>query len=55
MGAPVTEDETKSAECTVAMRPGYQSLHGECRQTKDVPLPHSTGILLVKRCTCSCH
>lgn len=44
-----------SAECALAQRPEYQGLHGECRQTEDVHLPHSTGLLLVRRCTCSCH
>ncbi|WP_329223213.1 DUF6415 family natural product biosynthesis protein [Streptomyces sp. NBC_01485] len=32
-----------------------EDMHAWCRQTKDVPLPHSTGILLVPRCRCSCH
>jgi len=44
-----------SAECTLARQPGYGNVHAMCRQTKDVPLPHSTGILLVQRCRCSCH
>ncbi|MER5944158.1 hypothetical protein ABT121_43535 [Streptomyces sp. NPDC001928] len=55
MTAP-TEDKTLSAECTVGEEPGYEDLHTWCRQTKDVPLPHSNGeILLVRRCTCGCH
>ncbi|WP_192582901.1 hypothetical protein [Streptomyces albicerus] len=44
-----------SAECALARRPGYEDLHDECTQTEDVPLPHSFGILLVRRCTCGCH
>jgi hypothetical protein len=47
--------ETLSAECAVAQRPGYGDLHDECRQTEDIPLPGATGILLVRRCGCSCH
>ncbi|MEH0576948.1 MULTISPECIES: hypothetical protein [Streptomyces] len=47
--------ETLSAECTLARRPGYEDLHARCRQLKDVPLPHSTKVLLVHRCRCSCH
>ncbi|WP_173263389.1 hypothetical protein [Streptomyces pacificus] len=44
-----------SAECALAQRPEYKDLHRQCRQTKDVPLPHSSGILLVRRCTCPHH
>ncbi|KPI25343.1 hypothetical protein OK074_6957 [Actinobacteria bacterium OK074] len=48
--------ESLSAHCTVAKRPGYEGLHAECRQTQDIPLPHSGGhALLVHRCTCACH
>ncbi|WP_434091122.1 hypothetical protein [Streptomyces flaveus] len=47
--------ETLSAECTLAQRPDYAHLHTSCRQTEDVPLPHSVGILLVHRCACPCH
>ncbi|MFI5801054.1 hypothetical protein [Streptomyces sp. NPDC051677] len=50
-----TATEALSVECTLARKPGYEDVHAWCRQTKDVPLPHSTGILLVRRCTCSCH
>jgi len=50
-----TDDVTLSAECTLARQPGYADVHRECRQTEDVPLPHSTGILLVTRCGCTCH
>ncbi|WP_173264757.1 hypothetical protein [Streptomyces pacificus] len=44
-----------SAECALAQRPEYKDLHRQCRQTKDVSLPHSSGILLVRRCTCPHH
>ncbi|NUQ95389.1 MAG: hypothetical protein HOY79_02080 [Streptomyces sp.] len=44
-----------SAECALALRPEYKGLHHECRQTKDVPLPHSTGLVLMPRCACPCH
>ena len=44
-----------SAECTVAKQKGYGDLHRECRQTEDVPLPHSTRVLLAHRCGCACH
>lgn len=50
-----TTADTLSAECTLGQKPGYQDVHAMCRQTKDVPLPHSTGILLVHRCRCTCH
>lgn len=46
---------TLSAECTLAKHPDYPDMHGRCRQTEDVPLPHSTGILLWPRCRCTCH
>lgn len=55
MTAPATEAAPLSAECMLARRPAYEDLHRECRQTKDVPLPHATGILLVRRCGCACH
>ncbi|MFD4553042.1 hypothetical protein ACFWP5_01755 [Streptomyces sp. NPDC058469] len=44
-----------SAECTLAERPGYEDLHSECRQTQDVFLPRSAGILLTPRCGRDCH
>ncbi|MGW0823559.1 hypothetical protein [Streptomyces sp. NPDC002845] len=44
-----------SVECTVTQEPGYEYLHRECRQTEDVPLPHSMGLLLARRCGCACH
>lgn len=50
-----TDSEARSVECTLALRPGYETVHEQCRQTEDVPLPHATGILLVARCGCSCH
>lgn len=49
------DTEALSAECAVARQPGYKSLHGDCRQLQDIPLPHSTGVVLVPRCRCSCH
>ncbi|GEC06578.1 hypothetical protein SSP24_42330 [Streptomyces spinoverrucosus] len=55
MTAPATERAPLSAECTLARAPGYSELHRDCRQTQDIPLPHSTGILLQRRCGCSCH
>ncbi len=56
MSAPTVGTETLSAECTLAKHRGYEDLHGECRQTGgDVPLPHSYGLLLVRRCGCACH
>ena len=53
--AETAEAPTLSAECTVGKLPDYEYLHDKCRQTKDVPLPHSTGILLQARCRCVCH
>ena len=50
-----TDDLTLSAECTVAKLPGYTDMHLRCRQTEDVPLPHSRGLLLQPRCGCFCH
>lgn len=44
-----------SAECALGRRPGYEDLHGVCSRTRDVPLPYTPGILLVRRCTCACH
>lgn len=56
MSAPAAaETPSLSAECTVAKRPGYRSLHADCRQTEDMPLPGATGVLLVPRCGCVCH
>jgi hypothetical protein len=52
--APV-DLSTLSPECAVGMRPGYEDLHGECRQTRDIPLPHGGGIILEKRCRCPHH
>ncbi|WP_330336825.1 hypothetical protein [Streptomyces sp. NBC_00557] len=51
-----TEQATDlSVECTLAWQPGYEMVHGQCRQTEDVPLPFGRGILLVGRCRCTCH
>lgn len=56
MNTPSTvEASSLSAECTLAKRPDYTGMHDRCRQTEDVPLPHSTGILLWPRCRCTCH
>jgi hypothetical protein len=56
VSAPTATDRAPlSAECSLALRPNYRGLHKECRQTRDVPLPHSHGILLVRRCGCTCH
>ncbi|MDX3453764.1 hypothetical protein PV396_17690 [Streptomyces sp. ME02-8801-2C] len=51
----MTAPANLSTECTVGREPGYQNVHAMCRQTRDVSLPHSTGILLIARCTCTCH
>ncbi|MGW1000497.1 hypothetical protein [Streptomyces sp. NPDC002520] len=50
-----SDTENLSAECAVARRPDYSCLHRQCQQLKDIPLPHSSGILLSRRCGCSCH
>jgi hypothetical protein len=49
------ETPPPSAECTVAQRPEYADLHRACHQTEDVPLPHGGGLLLMRRCGCTCH
>ncbi|MDF3140373.1 MULTISPECIES: hypothetical protein [unclassified Streptomyces] len=54
MTAP-TETLPLSAECALAVQPGYKDLHRECRQLKDIPLPHAVGIWLVRRCGCPHH
>ncbi|WP_405948344.1 hypothetical protein OG588_19015 [Streptomyces prunicolor] len=55
MTAPATDSSAWSAECIVAQRPEYKELHDDCRQTTDIPLPGTTGILLQPRCGCACH
>lgn len=55
MTAPSTGTLPLSAECGLAARSGYTDLHRECRQPEDVPLPHTRGIWLVRRCGCLCH
>ncbi|MER6221381.1 hypothetical protein ACWCYL_40875 [Streptomyces sp. 900105755] len=55
MSAQTGDTSTMSAECALAHQPGYWKLHQECRQTRDIPLPHGRGILLIPRCTCSHH
>lgn len=44
-----------SAECALAQQPEYKGLHHDCHRTKDVPLPHSRGLVLMPRCACPCH
>ncbi|MER7927044.1 hypothetical protein ABTY96_28460 [Streptomyces sp. NPDC096057] len=56
MSAPTTaDDSTLSAECIVGQKDGYNDLHGACTQTEDIPLPHGGGLLLQRRCGCTCH
>lgn len=55
MTAAIDDTSMRSAECAVAALDGYQELHHECRQTKDIPLPHGAYLVLVRRCTCPCH
>jgi hypothetical protein len=51
-----TVEDGLSAECAVGGKEGYEYLHSHCRQLKNIPLPHSSGaILLVRRCRCACH
>ena len=54
MSAPA-DTAALSAECALARQPGYGDLHANCRQTEDIPLPHSNGVVLVPRCGCRCH
>jgi len=55
MSEPSPDVDSLSPECAVARRPEYEQLHGKCRRTEDIPLPHSKGVVLVHRCPCSCH
>ena len=55
MIAAIDAPSMRSAECAVAALDRYQELHQECRQTKDIPLPHGADLVLVRRCTCPCH
>ncbi|KUL45073.1 hypothetical protein ADL12_04510 [Streptomyces regalis] len=55
MSQTATDTGRMSVECVLAQRPEYRGVHGECRQTEDVPLPHSMGLLLMRCCTCPCH
>lgn len=55
MSAPTTDTASLSPECAVALRPEYEDLHAECRQTEEVPLPFAIGLLLVRCCTCLRH
>ncbi|MEU8968572.1 hypothetical protein AB0D11_04715 [Streptomyces monashensis] len=54
-GAGKGDTSWLSAECALALRPGYEDLHGVCRQTADVALPGGLGLLLMRRCPCACH
>lgn len=53
----VTETDAEwSAECALAaQRSEYRDLHAICRRTEGIPLPHASGILLQRRCGCTCH
>ncbi|MFJ4643456.1 hypothetical protein ACIP6Q_07925 [Streptomyces bobili] len=54
--ATVADPRELSPECTLARRPGYEDVHDACRRLRDIPLPHSVGLLpLVRRCGCTCH
>jgi hypothetical protein len=55
MTASRKEAPPMSAECVLAQKQGYEELHHECRETKDIPLPGATEILLLPRCGCRCH
>ncbi|MBQ1090645.1 hypothetical protein [Streptomyces sp. B93] len=56
MGAPAEAAVERSAECALAtQRLEHRRLHADCRRTKDIPLPHGRGLLLVRRCGCACH
>jgi len=44
-----------SPECIVGQQHGYGDLHDMCNQTKDIPLPYGGGLLLQRRCGCTCH
>ncbi|GAA4806045.1 hypothetical protein GCM10023220_39850 [Streptomyces ziwulingensis] len=44
-----------SAECGLARTPGYEDLHGDCRQLADVSMPGAAAVLLLPRCRCACH
>lgn len=50
-----TTADSMSAECAVAHTRGYEDLHDQCRQTRDIPLPYSSGVVLMPRCRCLCH
>lgn len=44
-----------SPECTLASRPGYGDARVSCRRLRDIPLPRSGGLPLIRRCGCMCH
>ena len=55
-GSTTSEDSTLSAECEVGNLPDYAQIHDWCRQTKNIPVHHTTPhILIQRRCRCSCH
>ncbi len=53
-GSTATHPSPLTVECTLVLRPEYEGMHAKCRQIKDIPLPHSAGILLLARCRCRC-
>lgn len=54
--AMAADQRELSPECTLARGPGYEDVHDACRRLRDIPLPHSGGLLpLVRRCGCVCH
>jgi hypothetical protein len=55
MSAIGSGEDSLSAECAVAKQPEYKGMHQWCKRTEDIPLPHSHGIVLVRRCGCACH
>ncbi|MEU8697892.1 hypothetical protein AB0C61_09425 [Streptomyces sp. NPDC048680] len=55
MTTPATETLPLSAECALAAQPDCTELHRDCSQTEDIPLPHASGIWLVRRCGCPHH
>ncbi|WP_211121374.1 hypothetical protein [Streptomyces yatensis] len=51
-----TEQATDlSVERTLARQSGYESVHAQCRQTKDLPPPYGRGIPLARRSPSACH
>ncbi|MBP5939880.1 hypothetical protein F3K43_30850 [Streptomyces sp. LBUM 1476] len=54
MTADIDPDHLSSS-CAVARQFGPPSGHADCRLTKDIPLPHGGGIVLIPRCPCRIH